>query len=81
MPPASVARVAALAAGGSEADGAKDYSFMYSRSFYDLDGHGWPVMWMNRAAAEQRPEAFAACMHNAAPRPETPPGNIHVSMP
>jgi len=24
---------------------------MYSRSFYDLDGHGWQVMWMDPAAA------------------------------
>jgi predicted lactoylglutathione lyase len=30
---------AALAAGGSEADDAEDYGFMYSRSFFDLDGH------------------------------------------
>jgi len=42
---------AALAAGASEADGAEDLGFMYSRSFYDLDGHGWQVMWMDPAAA------------------------------
>ncbi|MFF3945109.1 VOC family protein [Streptomyces sp. NPDC001902] len=51
--------VAALAAGGSEADAAEDHGFMYSRSFFDLDGHGWQVMWMDPAAAEQGPEAFA----------------------
>ena len=51
---------AALAAGGTEADEAEDYGFMYSRSFFDLDGHGWQVMWMDPAAAEQGPEAFAA---------------------
>jgi predicted lactoylglutathione lyase len=51
---------AALAAGGSEADGAEDLGFMYTRSFYDLDGHGWQVMWMDPAAAEQGPEAAAA---------------------
>jgi predicted lactoylglutathione lyase len=50
---------AALAAGGTEVDGAEDFGFMYSRSFYDLDGHGWQVMWMDPAAAEQGPEAFA----------------------
>ncbi|MFC8245703.1 VOC family protein [Streptomyces chartreusis] len=50
---------AALAAGGSEADGPEDYGFMYSRSFFDLDGHGWQVMWMD-PAAEQGPEAFSA---------------------
>jgi predicted lactoylglutathione lyase len=56
---------AALAAGGSEADDAEDYGFMYSRSFFDLDGHGWQVMWMDPAAAEQGPEAFAASMQDA----------------
>jgi uncharacterized protein len=44
---------AALAAGASEADDAEDLGFMYSRSFYDLDGHGWQVMWMDPAAAQQ----------------------------
>jgi predicted lactoylglutathione lyase len=39
----------ALAAGATEADGAEDYGFMYSRSFFDLDGHGWQVMWMDPA--------------------------------
>ncbi|MBW8740836.1 MAG: glyoxalase [Streptomyces turgidiscabies] len=56
---------AALAAGGSEADGAEDYGFMYSRSFFDLDGHGWQVMWMDPAAAEQGPEAFVASTQDA----------------
>lgn len=56
---------AALAAGGSEADDAEDYGFMYSRSFFDLDGHGWQVMWMDPAAAEKGPEAFAASMQDA----------------
>jgi predicted lactoylglutathione lyase len=56
---------AAIAAGGTEADDAEDYGFMYSRSFFDPDGHGWQVMWMDPAAAEQGPEAFAASTHNA----------------
>ncbi|WP_236792059.1 VOC family protein [Amycolatopsis sp. GM8] len=56
---------AALAAGGTEADDAEDYGFMYSRSFFDLDGHGWQVMWMNPAAAEQGPEAFVAATQDA----------------
>jgi predicted lactoylglutathione lyase len=43
---------AALAAGGTEADGAEDHGYMYSRSFFDLDGHGWQVMWMDPSAAE-----------------------------
>jgi predicted lactoylglutathione lyase len=51
---------AALAAGGTEADGPEDHGFMYTRSFFDLDGHGWQVMWMDPAAAQQGPEAVAA---------------------
>jgi hypothetical protein len=43
---------AALVAGAREADGPEDHGFMYTRSFFDLDGHGWQVMWMNPAAAE-----------------------------
>jgi predicted lactoylglutathione lyase len=43
---------AALVAGGTEVDGAEDLGFMYSRSFFDLDGHGWQVMWMAPAAAQ-----------------------------
>jgi uncharacterized protein len=56
---------AALAAGGTEADGAEDHGFMYTRSFFDLDGHGWQVMWMDPAAVQQGPEAFAASAQEA----------------
>jgi predicted lactoylglutathione lyase len=55
---------AALAAGGSEADDAEDHGYMYSRSFFDLDGHGWQIMWMDPAAAAQGPEAVAASTHD-----------------
>lgn len=51
---------AALAAGGVEADGLEDYGFMCSRSFFDPDGHGWQVMWMDPTAAQQGPDAEAA---------------------
>jgi len=56
---------AALAEGAVEADGAEDHGFMYSRSFFDLDGHGWQVMWMDPAAAQQGPEEFAAAGQDA----------------
>ena len=56
---------AALAAGGSEADDAEDHGFMYSRSFFDLDGHGWQVMWMAPAAAEQGTEVVAGSTQDA----------------
>jgi predicted lactoylglutathione lyase len=36
----------ALAEGAIEADGAEDFGFMYTRSFFDLDGHGWQIMWV-----------------------------------
>jgi predicted lactoylglutathione lyase len=44
---------AAIAAGGAKVDDAEDLGFMYSRSFYDLDGHGWQVMWMDPAAVDR----------------------------
>ena len=50
---------------GIEADPAEDYGFMYSRSFFDLDGHGWQVMWMDPAAVEKGPAAFAESMQDA----------------
>lgn len=48
---------AAFAAGGTEADGPQDHGFMYSRAFYDLDGHGWQVMWMDPSGIPGRPAA------------------------
>jgi predicted lactoylglutathione lyase len=41
------------AAGGVMDPGPKqDYGFMYGRSFEDLDGHIWEVMWMDLEAAK-----------------------------
>jgi predicted lactoylglutathione lyase len=40
---------AALANGASKAEDPQDHGFMYGWSFYDLDGHGWEVMWMDPA--------------------------------
>ena len=31
----------------------QDYGFMYGRSFEDLDGHIWEVMWMDVEAAKE----------------------------
>ena len=39
----------ALAAGGKEPGEAKDYGFMQTRSFEDLDGHLWGVIYMDMA--------------------------------
>lgn len=43
----------ALMHGASPAGDPTDHGFMYGRSFLDLDGHHWEVMWMS-------PEAVAA---------------------
>jgi predicted lactoylglutathione lyase len=56
---------AALAAGASEADGPEDHGFMYTRSFVDLDGHPWQVMWMDPAAAQPGTGEAAAGMEDA----------------
>jgi uncharacterized protein len=50
---------AALGTGGSVANEPMDHGFMYGRSFHDLDGHLWEVMWMDQAAVEQGPKDFA----------------------
>jgi len=42
----------ALAAGGSPAGQTQDLGFMYGRSFDDLDGHTWEVVWMDPAAVQ-----------------------------
>ncbi len=42
----------AVAAGGTKAHEPEDYGFMYQCGFYDLDGHGWGLTWMNPNKAE-----------------------------
>lgn len=42
----------AIAAGGSQAHEPEDYGFMYQHAFYDLDGHGWGLTWVNPEAAK-----------------------------
>lgn len=41
----------AAAHGGKAAGEAQDHGFMYDWGFYDPDGHGWGVAWMNPTAA------------------------------
>lgn len=52
----------ALAAGATQFRNPEDHGFMYGRSFEDLDGHVWEVMWMDPAAIvkEGQAEAVAA---------------------
>ena len=51
---------AALAAGAIPGKEPQDYGFMYGRSFHDLDGHLWEVMWMDPVAAEKGPAEYMA---------------------
>jgi len=37
----------AITSGGQKANDPQDHGFMYSRSFEDLDGHIWEVIWMD----------------------------------
>lgn len=50
---------AALAAGATKVNEPMDHGFMYARSFSDLDGHLWEVMWMSAEAVEQGPADMA----------------------
>lgn len=50
--------VSGIEAGGSEAQPASDYGFMYQRQLTDPDGNILEFGYMDPAAAEQGPEAF-----------------------
>jgi predicted lactoylglutathione lyase len=41
---------AAIAAGGTSSRAPQDHGFMYQRSYEDLDGHIWELVWMDPAA-------------------------------
>lgn len=41
----------AVAAGANEFKEPQDHGFMFFRTFEDLDGHIWEIMWMDPAAA------------------------------
>lgn len=53
--PAEVNRIAdaALAAGGKQPKPPQDYGFMQLRTFEDLDGHHWEILWMDPANVQQ----------------------------
>ncbi|MFF9278347.1 VOC family protein [Streptomyces griseosporeus] len=42
----------ALSLGGTSTGKTQDLGFMYGRSFDDLDGHTWEVIWMDPSAIE-----------------------------
>jgi uncharacterized protein len=45
---------AALKAGGKEAKPPQDYGFMQLRSFLDLDGHHWEILYMDPAHVQAK---------------------------
>ncbi|WP_431816948.1 VOC family protein [Gordonia jacobaea] len=49
----------AIAAGASAGD-TEDHGFMYGRSYNDLDGHAWQIMWMDPATVAAGAEQTAA---------------------
>jgi predicted lactoylglutathione lyase len=42
----------AIAAGATESRPAQDHGFMFGRSFNDLDGHIWEIIWMDPDASK-----------------------------
>jgi predicted lactoylglutathione lyase len=50
----------AINAGGKQFREPEDHGFMYARSFEDLDGHVWEVVWMDPAAVMPQEEPAAA---------------------
>lgn len=61
----SAVKAAEGAGGKADPNPPQDYGFMYGRSYADPDGHIWEAMWMDAAAVEQGPEAFAATQGSA----------------
>ena len=45
----------ALRLGARAAHPPEDHGFMYSRPFYDLDGHAWNILWMDQSAVPPPP--------------------------
>ncbi|HEY1249530.1 MAG TPA: VOC family protein, partial [Nitrososphaera sp.] len=42
-----------LEAGGRESRQAQDHGWMYGRSFEDIDGHLWEIVYMNESAMQK----------------------------
>lgn len=47
----------AIAGGGKQFREPEDHGFMFGRSFEDLDGHVWEIMWMDPAAVAPQEQA------------------------
>ena len=44
---------AAIASGATEPNPARDYGFMYQRTFEDLDGHTWEIFHMDESFVQK----------------------------
>ena len=49
----AVVEKATRAGGAPDPTPTQDFGFMYGRSFEDLDGHIWEIMWMDAEAASK----------------------------
>jgi uncharacterized protein len=56
----------AVLAGGLDVR-TEDHGFMYGRSYSDLDGHVWEVMWMDPRAVEAGPDALVGASVEGGP--------------
>lgn len=45
-----------LEAGGKESRDPQDHGWMYGRSFQDIDGHLWEIIYMNETALQKESE-------------------------
>src|ERR671914_8069 len=45
-----------LEAGGKESTDPQDHGWMYGRSFQDIDGHLWEIIYMNETALQKESE-------------------------
>jgi predicted lactoylglutathione lyase len=43
-----------LEAGGKESRQAQDHGWMYGRSFEDIDGHLWEIIWMDNVNYQEQ---------------------------
>ena len=61
----AMVEAARKAGGKADATPKQDYGFMYGRSFEDLDGHIWEIMWMDveKALAQGGKMAEATAQH------------------
>jgi hypothetical protein len=51
---------AVVAGGMADPSPKEEFSFMYGRSFEDLDGHVWGVTWVDIAAMPAQPDMASA---------------------